>query len=101
MKPPNSRVYVQQFELTISRILFELHFDKSIVVDSLQKAFCDFFDLGELYRLNIGSRPAKFSRMLAHSSRYQCTRCLAIAKKGTVRVLSRSIPWNDLLNQYL
>src|SRR5579863_8064916 len=98
METPGSRVHIQQLKLAIPRILFELHFHEPIEVDGSEKALREFLNFRTLYRFDIGSCPAKLSRMLAHPPSNQRTVCFTIPKESTVRVLPLAISGNDLLN---
>src|ERR1700683_230811 len=98
MKAPGSSVHIQQLELTVPMIPFELHFHEPIEVDGPEKAFRKFLDLRVLYRFDIGSCAAKLSRMLAKSLRNQRAVGFTVTKESTVGILLLAIPGNNFLN---
>src|SRR5437588_9428484 len=70
VKSPSPGGYIQQFELAISGVALELHFNQSIKVDCLEETLCKLFNFRRLDAFHIRRGPSKFMGMLTLATRH-------------------------------
>jgi len=98
MPAPDPRVYVQQFELGITLVLFELDLCQACIPGGRKQAARDILDLWSLNRLYRGAEPPKLEWVLSSSSHCESRQNLALMTQGCIRELATAFTGDEFLD---